>query len=190
MAPSQLRARLVNPTFELAYWHWALTTAQVWLTRMGRARNARWDRVLNNLTPPAVHDGVYVAIAVDPFTIRTDNPSMLAALGMLPRSPLVDERVMARTLDDVVREWEWESTWGWDYPGRCIYSKIDLLWHHGRYQGGVGSYRTDGPAPVKKFHEKRESRGEHNGHEGGGHDGGGHNGGSHNGGAHKGGGHE
>jgi hypothetical protein len=75
-----------------------------------------------------------------------------------------------------------EGTWGWDYPGRCIYSKIDLLWHHGRYQGGVGSYRTDGPAPVKQFHEKRESRGEHNGHEGGGH-----NGGSHNGGAHKGG---
>jgi hypothetical protein len=88
-----------------------------------------------------------------------------------------------------------EGTFGWDYGGYCIPSKVDLLWHHGRYQGGVGSYRTDGPAPVKKFHELRESRGEHHGegHGGEGHGGEGH-GGGHGGNGHggngKGGGHE
>lgn len=39
-----------------------------------------------------------------------------------------------------------EGTWGADYSGFLIHKKIDLRWSHGRrYQGGVGSYRTDGP---------------------------------------------
>ena len=39
-----------------------------------------------------------------------------------------------------------EGTWGTDYAGLLIHKKIDLRWSHGgRYQGGVGSYRTDGP---------------------------------------------
>ena len=29
------RARNLNPTFELAYWHWALETAQKWRQRLG-----------------------------------------------------------------------------------------------------------------------------------------------------------
>ena len=113
---SAIRARLVNPTFELAYWHWGLDTAQRWLQRRGRLRNARWDRVLSNLAVPTVRGGVYAAIAVEPFTDRTDHPSMLAALGMLPRTPLIDAGIMARTLDDVSSRWDWPSTWGWDYP--------------------------------------------------------------------------
>jgi hypothetical protein len=83
---------------------------------MGRPRNLRWDRVLNNLTPPTARRGVYAAIAVDPFTDRSDHPSMLAALGMLPSTPLIDAGVMTRTLDDVRSGWDWGSTWGWDYP--------------------------------------------------------------------------
>jgi hypothetical protein len=113
---SGIRARLVNPTFELAYWHWALDTAQRWLTRLGRPRNARWDRVLGNLTPPTVRQGIYAAIGVEPFTDRTDHPSMLAALGMLPQTPLIDAAVMARTFADVSSRWDWPSTWGWDDP--------------------------------------------------------------------------
>lgn len=39
-----------------------------------------------------------------------------------------------------------EGTWGWDYRGWLIPRRINLLWWHGRrYQGGIGSYRTDGP---------------------------------------------
>jgi hypothetical protein len=53
---------------------------------------------------------------VAPFTIRTDHPSMLCALGVLPLTDLIDESTMRATLDDVLADWDWDSTWGWDYP--------------------------------------------------------------------------
>src|SRR5579862_6981752 len=38
-----------------------------------------------------------------------------------------------------------EGTWGWDY--HCWFPRRTILgwWHGRRYQGGSGSYRTDGP---------------------------------------------
>jgi hypothetical protein len=41
---------------------------------------------------------------------------MLAAFGMLPPSPLINEQIMRATLRSVMNTWEWKSTWGWDYP--------------------------------------------------------------------------
>jgi hypothetical protein len=38
-----------------------------------------------------------------------------------------------------------EGTWGWDYLGLCFRKRVALDWWHGRYQGGAGQYRTDGP---------------------------------------------
>jgi len=38
-----------------------------------------------------------------------------------------------------------EGTWGWDYRGLCFRKRVALDWWHGRYQGGAGQYRTDGP---------------------------------------------
>jgi hypothetical protein len=41
--------------------------------------------------------------------------------------------------------WCDEGTWGWDYMG-TVPRLIQLKWWHGRrYQGGTGSYKTDGP---------------------------------------------
>ncbi|PZF85295.1 hypothetical protein [Jiangella anatolica] len=111
-----LRARATNPTFELAYWQWALETAQRWRERAGLPRDERWSAVAGRLVRPHVRDGVYTAIDVDPYTIRTDHPSMLCALGFLPQTPLIDPPVMRATLHDVLADWDWDSTWGWDYP--------------------------------------------------------------------------
>ena len=42
-----------------------------------------------------------------------------------------------------------EGTFGWDYGGILFPKQIALSWSHGRrYQGGSGSYRTDGPSPL------------------------------------------
>ncbi|MCE9631534.1 MAG: hypothetical protein K8S94_12575 [Planctomycetia bacterium] len=39
-----------------------------------------------------------------------------------------------------------EGVWGTDYAGRFIRKHTNLRWWHGsRYQGGSGSYGTDGP---------------------------------------------
>ncbi len=110
------RATTLNPTFELAYWHWALDTAQNWRQRLGLEREPTWDRVIRHLSRPTIRDGVYTGIETAPYTIRQDHPSMVAALGFVPQTPLVDPNVMGRTLDDVMQNWDWPSTWGWDYP--------------------------------------------------------------------------
>ncbi len=110
------RRTTLNPTFELAYWYWALETAQKWRLRLGMEREPKWDKVLKNLSKPTIKDGVYTGIETEPYTIIADHPSMLCALGFTPKTPLIDYDVMKRTFDFVLKDWDWPSTWGWDYP--------------------------------------------------------------------------
>ncbi|GGO63166.1 hypothetical protein GCM10010910_15060 [Microbacterium nanhaiense] len=110
------RLRMSNPPFELAYWRWALRVAAEWRARLGLEPRASWERVAEGLVEPHVRGGVYTAVDVDPFTIREDHPSMLGALGFVPDVGMIDPAVMRATYLDVVREWDWASTWGWDYP--------------------------------------------------------------------------
>ncbi|MET4061858.1 hypothetical protein ABIB35_003435 [Arthrobacter sp. UYP6] len=112
---ASLRARVSNPTFELAYWQWALQTASRWMQRMGREPDPRWTEVAAGMTAPLIREGVYAAMDVEPFTLREDHPSMLCALGFLPQTELIDPEVMRATLHDVLDDWDWKSTWGWDY---------------------------------------------------------------------------
>ena len=111
-----------NPGFELAYWRWALETAQRWQVRAGLGRNARWDEVLAKLAPLPERDGKYVALESTPDTwdnpgSRHDHPEMLMALGFLPPTAAVDRDTMGRTLDAVLAQWDWNTKiWGWDYP--------------------------------------------------------------------------
>ncbi|MBT2565528.1 hypothetical protein J7I84_03270 [Arthrobacter sp. ISL-85] len=111
-----LRGTVTNPTFELAYWQWGLRTAGAWRERLGLEPVKSWHTVADGLVPPRVLNGVYAGMDVEPFTIRTDHPSMLCALGVLPRTDLIDEGIMKATLHDVLADWDWNSTWGWDYP--------------------------------------------------------------------------
>jgi hypothetical protein len=109
-----------NPAFELEYWRWGLATAQTWRERLGLPRRRDWDDVLNRLSPLPVADGVYVNAESDPGTFRDpskrrDHPSLLGALGLLPGG-MADPETMRRTLLKVRETWQWEHTWGWDYP--------------------------------------------------------------------------
>lgn len=112
----KMATRVTNPTFELAYWHWGLSVAQRWRERLGISRDPSWDAVIDGLSPAPIRDGVYAAISEEPYTLYNDHPSMLCALGMLPKTPLIEPSVMARTLDDVLAKWNWNTAWGWDYP--------------------------------------------------------------------------
>ncbi|PWT87279.1 MAG: glycoside hydrolase family 65 [Blastocatellia bacterium] len=107
-----------NPTFELAYWSYALKVAQRWRERLGLKRSADWDQVISKLSPLPVRDGVYLAHENCPqtFTERNrDHPSMLGAMSFLPGDG-VDVETMRRTLNKTLKEWRWDETWGWDYP--------------------------------------------------------------------------
>ena len=46
---------------------------------------------------------------------RSDHPAVLGACGMLPYSGLYNPEVMRATLNYVMENWNWPTTWGWDY---------------------------------------------------------------------------
>jgi protein-glucosylgalactosylhydroxylysine glucosidase len=107
-----------NPTFELEYWAYGLKVAQRWRERLGMKRSADWQRVIDRLSPLPVKNGVYMAHENCPqtFTERHhDHPSMLGALGVL-QGEMVDVETMRRTLRLTMKDWQWDRTWGWDYP--------------------------------------------------------------------------
>ncbi len=116
------RATSQNPSFELAYWRWALETAQTWRERLDMPRDPKWDHIIAHLSPLPENDGKYVSLGSHPDTwdeidSRHDHPTMLAPLGVLPGGPMVDRATMDRTLDAVLADWDWETKiWGWDYP--------------------------------------------------------------------------
>jgi hypothetical protein len=107
---------VLNPTFELAYWRWALRVANQWRNRLRIPAEPKWEEVAEKIANPTVRAGIYAAIETFPFTRRRDHPSMLAAFGVLPDVGMIERRAMSRTLDSVVRDWDWADTWGWDYP--------------------------------------------------------------------------
>ncbi|MHC0558325.1 glycoside hydrolase family 65 [Paenibacillus sp. MAH-36] len=123
VAPAQEiydHATTMNPTFELSYWAFGLSTALAWRERLGLPRMEKWEHVLNHLSKLPVVEGLYVAAETAPDTFTggsstKDHPTMLAPLGILPGN-MVDRETMLRTLHEVIKVWDWDATWGWDYP--------------------------------------------------------------------------
>ena len=121
-AQETLRAKeTINPPLELTYWCYGLRTAQKWRERMGRERVALWDSVADNIAALAHKDSLYLAAetATDTYTnikYISDHPAVLGAYGMLPPLASTDKEMMQKTLDWIWDNWNWDKTWGWDYP--------------------------------------------------------------------------
>lgn len=111
----------VNPPFELSYWHFGLSLAQTWRERMGEERVPEWDEIISKLSHLAAKDGLYLAAESHPQTYQdirctSDHPIVLGAVGFLPECPLLEMDTMENTLDWILAHWNWDETWGWDYP--------------------------------------------------------------------------
>ncbi len=107
-----------NPTFELAYWRFGLRVAQAWRERLGLSREPRWDEVLRKLSPLPTQDGCYLMQEglTDTFTKwNWEHPALMGAFGVQPGDG-VDPATMRRTIRRVMESWQWERTWGWDFP--------------------------------------------------------------------------
>lgn len=110
-----------NPTYELAYWHWALSVAQQWRERSGLSRNKKWDEIISNLAPLPQKDDVYLATESTPdcYTneaFLVDHPAVLGAYSTIPAAHGLDTSIMKNTFDLVWKIWRWNNTWGWDFP--------------------------------------------------------------------------
>jgi protein-glucosylgalactosylhydroxylysine glucosidase len=110
----------MNPAFELSYWTYGLKLAQRWRERLGLPRIDKWDHVIQHLSKLPAKNGVYFNVETALNTIenrldRSDHPTVLGAYGMLPNDS-IDVGKMRKTLEKVLSSWNWERTWGWDYP--------------------------------------------------------------------------
>lgn len=56
-------------------------------------------------------------ISAEDFALkcRSDHPAVLGVCALLPSSRLYDKETMKKTLDWVMDNWNWQTTWGWDY---------------------------------------------------------------------------
>ncbi|MDN3669473.1 hypothetical protein QWY93_09030 [Echinicola jeungdonensis] len=110
-----------DPPFELAYWHYGLKVALDWQKRLGMEENPKWREVLDNLAPLAIKDSLYLPSSTHPRAYEDDfylhdHPIVLGAYGILPKTEMIDTTIMRNTLEKILKIWDWESTWGWDYP--------------------------------------------------------------------------
>jgi hypothetical protein len=120
-AQETMQLGIVNPPMELSYWHFGLSLAQKWLERGGSKRNPYWDTIIEKLSPLASLNDLYLAAenATDTYTnIRytSDHMAVLGAFGMLPQCPLFTAGKMSGTLSWIWNNWNWDKTWGWDFP--------------------------------------------------------------------------
>ncbi|MDD6379179.1 MAG: hypothetical protein PUG12_04940 [Prevotella sp.] len=120
-----------NSPFELSYWLTTLRMAQQWRQRLGKKPVELWNDIIEKLAPLPSQDGIYTVsegvplltkraqqtdnpVGIDKFA--SDHPMPLGALGMLPDSRLFTKENMSRTFDWIQKYWNWQKTWGWDYP--------------------------------------------------------------------------
>ena len=105
--------------FDLAYWRWALETANTWQERMGQRRVAKWDEVAYNLPPLPVQDSVYIRSPewTETYTRQTyEHPDPVGIYGMVPPTDMVDPEIARASLKKVWATWDMNRIWGWDFP--------------------------------------------------------------------------
>ena len=93
-----------NPSFELAQWYHGLAVAQEWRERLELERVPEWDDILEKLARLTVSEGKYVEIETDPDMYARSgsySSAMIMALGYLPKTPMVDEKIMANTYEAI-----------------------------------------------------------------------------------------
>lgn len=146
-----------NPSFELGYWRFGLRTAQNWRERLGLERDQKWDDVLKKLSPLPQKDGVYITHEnIDNMwtNFAFEHPALIGTYGMLPGDG-VDTITFKKTLDKVISTWNFNRTWGWDFPMIAMAAAragnpelaVDVLLHnnfnfdeHGLANGGPFPY--------------------------------------------------
>ena len=107
-----------NPAFELSYWRHGLKTAQTWRERLGLPRDPKWDDVLHRLAPLPCAEGCYLLQEglTETFThMNWEHPALIGLSGMLPGEG-IDPAIMHATILRVMKEWQWDKCWGWDFP--------------------------------------------------------------------------
>jgi hypothetical protein len=110
-----------DPTYELQYWYYGLSIAQEWRKRMDLEANGKWNDIINDLAELPISQNLYLPNSTTPnaYTddqFRRDHPAVVGAYGFLPFNSRLDSTIMLNTFKNIMNNWQWDTTWGWDYP--------------------------------------------------------------------------
>jgi hypothetical protein len=113
-------AQVEDPVFELEYWRLGLDLACEWKHRLGQPVPESWYRVKTQLAKPPIDPttGGYRSHrhCTDTYDQSAhDHPSFLMAWSYFA-GETIDPQVMEKSLELVVTNWDFDSTWGWDFP--------------------------------------------------------------------------
>jgi len=124
LIPAQESLKLettINPPFELVYWYWGLKTAQEWRKRLDLDPDPKWDDIINKISKLAIKDELYLCSedtkdSYQNTRYMSDHPIVAGIYGVLPKTRLVDPVILGNSLDTIMKKWNWNTTWGWDFP--------------------------------------------------------------------------
>ena len=73
------------------------------------------------LSPLPVKDGLYLCSedtrdSYQNSRYLSDHPIVSGSLGMIPETKLVDHKILGNSLDTIMKKWNWNTCWGWDFP--------------------------------------------------------------------------
>jgi hypothetical protein len=111
----------INPAFETVYWYWGLKTAVEWKKRLGEKPDPLWTDVVKKSSSLAIQNGIYLCSEDTKDSYKnprymSDHPIVSGVKGVLPSTKLVNDKILANSLDTILKVWNWPSTWGWDFP--------------------------------------------------------------------------
>ena len=107
-----------NPAFELSYWQYGIKTAIAWREKLKQPVPPQWIAVSKKIAPLPIQENKYVTyegIKNMWSKYNYEHPCLIATYGMLPGDG-VDTTIMKNTFAEVIKTWDYNRTWGWDYP--------------------------------------------------------------------------
>ncbi|KAH8423980.1 uncharacterized protein LDX57_001736 [Aspergillus melleus] len=118
----------LNLAYELAYWHYGLSVALKWKSRLNQPFPNKWTQVSKNLAPLPQVDGLYAVYQGlnsswwNDTSLTGDPRSLIMLQGILPDTPAVDPKTALRTADKVREVWTDDKIRGWGRPVLAINS--------------------------------------------------------------------
>jgi len=111
----------INPPFELVYWYWGLKTAQEWKKRLNLSSVPKWKDITEKISELPVQNALYLCSedTKDSYTNQrymSDHPIVSGISGVIPKTRLIDPKILGNSLDTILKKWNWKTTWGWDFP--------------------------------------------------------------------------
>jgi hypothetical protein len=148
----------LNPAFELGYWKYGLRVASEWRKRLSLPPEPRWIQVTEKLSTLPIQEGLYVThedIQQMWTKYNFEHPALTGVWGMLPGDG-VDREIFKHTLEKVCSTWNFNRTWGWDFPMLAMAAArsgkselaVDMLLHPAPgFQFDPHGLATGGPFP-------------------------------------------